>query len=679
MPPMETPPRVFLSYSHDGKEHEQRVLALAARLRDEGIDAWIDRYSAGPEEGWPRWVADQLRRADFVVSVCTMSYRRSFEGHNLPGAGLGVNQEGYLITQDLYETGHKTKKYVAAAFGSPYSDVPGELRGQPFFRLPQDYEALYRYVSDQPAVAPPALGQRRQLPPLPAQSLGNRHQSDITEFLTPEREELSRLAPSNGVFLSRLINPIKRESGDNVTTVWMASRGPLQYWIDSVRIRDYPQLGLGGNPVVTVPLDAEYRFTFEEGSDVVHALNPALSIGPETRLRVAFSIAMTMDRFYHVGVVLLWVQYHTSDGRSGAVALVETPAGATHLAKLAGGDVRYALSCVHDVPQIVITPEGLQRGIEQEHLPPYCYVPITIGEWWSGDWGRDRLLRLRSEWQRALSDRTALTARLAEPQVRQQLAEWLDAAPDAVAADLSGGLADPAATTELLHLLDKSALEQVAFHGLAVRHLVLGDDLLCQLLIERQGWLAEGPFSDGAGRFTSLAVVLAARPSSRWVDVLALLFQKLPEAGGAFFAATRSDLDADDLAHLERLLGAPPATTLYVRSSVNGWTALQPLAYEGNGKYRRTLFLPDGSHQFKIAAADWADDTYGADRDDVWVTADTTIALARGDGTRNLWIAGTRGGCRYTFHVTVKGTEATLRVETEPSAFSAEPSSSGSN
>jgi hypothetical protein len=322
---METPPRVFLSYSHDGEDHEQRVLALAARLRDEGIDAWIDRYFAGPPEGWPRCVADQLRRADFVVSVCTPSYQRSFEGRNLPGVGLGVNQEGYLITQDLYDTGHKTKKYVAVAFGWARDGVPGELRGQPFFRLPEESEALYRYVSEQPSIVPPALGQRTQLPPLPVQSAGNLHQADTTEVLTPERVEFSRLAPAEGVFLSRLINPINRESGDNVTTVWMASRGPLQYWIDSVRIRDYPQFGLGGNPVVTVPLDAEYRFTFEEGNDVVHPLSPALSIGPETRHRVAFSIAATMDRFYNFGVVLLWVQCHASDGRTGAVALVETP------------------------------------------------------------------------------------------------------------------------------------------------------------------------------------------------------------------------------------------------------------------------------------------------------------------------------------------------------------------
>ncbi|MCP4656050.1 MAG: hypothetical protein GY856_11605, partial [bacterium] len=32
-------PRVFLSYSHDSDEHRDRVLALADRLRADGIDA----------------------------------------------------------------------------------------------------------------------------------------------------------------------------------------------------------------------------------------------------------------------------------------------------------------------------------------------------------------------------------------------------------------------------------------------------------------------------------------------------------------------------------------------------------------------------------------------------------------------------------------------------------------
>ena len=35
-------PKVFISYSNDSPEHEAKVLALANRLRDNGIDAVLD-------------------------------------------------------------------------------------------------------------------------------------------------------------------------------------------------------------------------------------------------------------------------------------------------------------------------------------------------------------------------------------------------------------------------------------------------------------------------------------------------------------------------------------------------------------------------------------------------------------------------------------------------------------
>ena len=35
--------RVFISYSHDSLEHQQRVLALANQLREDGVEAWIDQ------------------------------------------------------------------------------------------------------------------------------------------------------------------------------------------------------------------------------------------------------------------------------------------------------------------------------------------------------------------------------------------------------------------------------------------------------------------------------------------------------------------------------------------------------------------------------------------------------------------------------------------------------------
>jgi hypothetical protein len=49
-------PKVFISYSHDSPEHEDRVLIFANRLRGDGIDALIDQYNTAPPLGWPHWM-----------------------------------------------------------------------------------------------------------------------------------------------------------------------------------------------------------------------------------------------------------------------------------------------------------------------------------------------------------------------------------------------------------------------------------------------------------------------------------------------------------------------------------------------------------------------------------------------------------------------------------------------
>ena len=51
-----TAPKVFISYSHDNSEHEDRVLELSDRLREDGIDANIDQYQTNPPEGWQLWM-----------------------------------------------------------------------------------------------------------------------------------------------------------------------------------------------------------------------------------------------------------------------------------------------------------------------------------------------------------------------------------------------------------------------------------------------------------------------------------------------------------------------------------------------------------------------------------------------------------------------------------------------
>jgi len=89
MPPVHTP-NLFISDSHDSREHQDGVRGLADRLRADGIDAWLDQYAPNPAEGWPMWMEERIRTADFVLLVCTETYRRRVEGREEPGKGRGV-------------------------------------------------------------------------------------------------------------------------------------------------------------------------------------------------------------------------------------------------------------------------------------------------------------------------------------------------------------------------------------------------------------------------------------------------------------------------------------------------------------------------------------------------------------------------------------------------------------
>jgi len=68
-----------------------RVLALADSLCDRGIDVILDRYvHPGPAEGWPRWMERNLDAAQFVLMVCTETYRRRVRSEEKPGQGTGL-------------------------------------------------------------------------------------------------------------------------------------------------------------------------------------------------------------------------------------------------------------------------------------------------------------------------------------------------------------------------------------------------------------------------------------------------------------------------------------------------------------------------------------------------------------------------------------------------------------
>jgi hypothetical protein len=169
----QTSPRVFISYSHDSREHEDRVLALADRLREDGIDTVIDQYHTAPSVGWPMWTDREIHQADFVALVCTETYLRRVEGREEPSKGRGVLWEAQLIYTHLYVADSPVQRFIPILLeeGVP-SWIPWPLRGLAFYEISatEGYEGFYRHVTGQPRHEKPELRKLKALPPIPAQS-----------------------------------------------------------------------------------------------------------------------------------------------------------------------------------------------------------------------------------------------------------------------------------------------------------------------------------------------------------------------------------------------------------------------------------------------------------------------------------------------------------------------------
>lgn len=157
---------VFISYSHDCDEHRKQVLAFSERLRVDGIKTALDQYVNGsPQQGWPRWMLDQLDAADFVLVVCTETYYRRFRGHEEPGKGKGVDWEGALITQEIYDTRSSILKFVPVFLSAANEKaIPEPLRSGTHYSLTSEdaYNRLYDFLLGQAGVEPGAVGELKR-------------------------------------------------------------------------------------------------------------------------------------------------------------------------------------------------------------------------------------------------------------------------------------------------------------------------------------------------------------------------------------------------------------------------------------------------------------------------------------------------------------------------------------
>ena len=127
------------------------------RLHD-GIEARVDQYVAGsPHEGWPRWMLNEIDRADHVLVICTPTYYRRFRGQEAPGQGKGADWEGAIITQELYDRRSIGTKFVPVLLDPAHeASIPEPLRSATRYTLAstEDYRTLCRFLRGEAGVEP---------------------------------------------------------------------------------------------------------------------------------------------------------------------------------------------------------------------------------------------------------------------------------------------------------------------------------------------------------------------------------------------------------------------------------------------------------------------------------------------------------------------------------------------
>src|SRR5208283_193175 len=152
---------VFISYTHDSPEHVDKVLALSKRLRTNGIDCVLDQYELSPPEGWPLWMDREIKKAEFVLMICTAAYLRRVNGNEEPP------WEGNLICNHIYNAASRNTKFIPVVFDAAHAIyVPTSIQGVTRYNLgsPDGYERLYSRLIGKPPAEKPPLGEGKSLP-----------------------------------------------------------------------------------------------------------------------------------------------------------------------------------------------------------------------------------------------------------------------------------------------------------------------------------------------------------------------------------------------------------------------------------------------------------------------------------------------------------------------------------
>ncbi len=154
-------PIVFISYSHDSKEHKAWVARFATDLRNNGVDVVLDQWDLALGQDVTAFMQRGVASSDRVIMVCSEEYVKRADG-----VLAGVGYERLIITSEVVEN-IDTKKFIPLIRGNPSPlKVPRCIGPRLYVDFTRDenyalkLEEILREIHNSPALAKPPLGPR---------------------------------------------------------------------------------------------------------------------------------------------------------------------------------------------------------------------------------------------------------------------------------------------------------------------------------------------------------------------------------------------------------------------------------------------------------------------------------------------------------------------------------------
>ncbi|NQZ10486.1 MAG: TIR domain-containing protein [Algicola sp.] len=237
--------QLFISYSHDSDQHVENILKLANDLRRAGFTVLIDQQIAAPAEGWPLWMENGIEDADFVLLICTETYKKRITSKEKKGIGFGCRFEGKLIYNSINNTASLNNKFLPILFNlNDKPHIPLLLSGDTFYLLtpddPKGFDDLKRRLVKKHKAFTSVVGEIEDIPNLPDPG------SYFDQPITVETQIDLPVTPSDIVGREKEVEQLNKAwADDNIRVISFIAWGGvgksslINHWLNNLRDEGY--------------------------------------------------------------------------------------------------------------------------------------------------------------------------------------------------------------------------------------------------------------------------------------------------------------------------------------------------------------------------------------------------------------------------------------------------------